>query len=233
MDEDRFWSLVEKVGWGTDDRDYKAKELVLMRELSPVEASQLQMTMDTCQGKLAKVLEGFKKELKARSEYKELSEEETAILKCWMGGDSWSDLIARIIGEGKEEFDKVLEDPKVGWVRAVNHEYAESFKYCLPYFHTYENLEVERYVDWAKRNVESLQEAIEEAKEDRLKDEVIEELEKLIEMHMPMAEGNYEEFLAQEEELRQLAEDSAFYKWGIWNLCSDARRYLIDFHQDD
>jgi hypothetical protein len=54
--------------------------------------------------------------------------------------DSWDDATAHIIGLGKEEYDRHIENPPLIFERVETADYRESFAYCIPHSDDYEKL---------------------------------------------------------------------------------------------
>ena len=112
MTDKEFWDIIEPYGWGTKTTDYKAIKIDLMRRLSPDQAVSLK-----------------DKFLSLR----EALDQRMGIFIEGLGDDSYSDLLAHIIGMGREEYAAVMANPLKGKQRSDNLEYTESFLYSLPY----------------------------------------------------------------------------------------------------
>lgn len=127
MTVDEFWAIVESVGWGSVDTDYKRGKQVLLQALPTLEAKDnYDSHMSHALGALNKAIEGWE-----RSECKELP----------VGDDSFGDLKAHIVGLGREEWEKVCADPSLAYKRACDYAYTESFSYCTPYREDYDPTE--------------------------------------------------------------------------------------------
>jgi len=126
---DKFWEDVAAVGWGTKHTDSKKGAKILGDRL-------LSMKTD---GGTKKKRDAFREEyssarrvLSARiNEWERQSRN-----SCGCSDDGFDDLVAHIIGLGKEEFEKVMADPKFAYDRAhaaygSAAGYTESFSYCL------------------------------------------------------------------------------------------------------
>lgn len=138
MTLDRFWEIVALINWGEDheDIDIDKMKLRLMRLLSPEEAEQLSERSREMGGKLAKAIRDWE-----RRTHQEMDAH----------GDSWDDLLNHIVGCGKEEFTRTVEDPRHALVRYQSYDYTESFAYCIPWKDDYKKLGLEFYKKWARR----------------------------------------------------------------------------------
>ncbi len=118
MTREEFWTIVESVGWKTVDCDYKRGRAVLRQALPTTAAlRQYERHFGTHIRALGDAINSFE-------------EQEDVQLHC--GDDSFSDLMAHVIGLGREEYERTLADPDLAYVRSVDADYRESFSYCAP-----------------------------------------------------------------------------------------------------
>jgi hypothetical protein len=236
MSEGEFWDLIEPYGWGTRTTDYKKIEKDLLRKLTPDQAEAMQEVYGKLSGKLYKALDRVVEGL---------------------GDDGFGDLIAHIIGMGRREYSAVLRDPELGAERARNYDFTESFSYALPSKYDYENLNVSKYLKWAKNGLMAFQatlDADDETVPSSWLGKIRRDLELLVKAHEEFirTEDAYK-FIEQEEALKKAAENVekvlgklgmgmmlpekgsledmlkyASNKWATWNLLSDIRQYLMD-----
>lgn len=138
MNEEKFWQVVERVNWyGT----WKRKDAVDVGKAVMLTVLPTKEDMDAFrkvysekQGKLYSALETWEKED-----------------ECWhtghnprsfgLGDDSFGDLIAHVIGCGREEYDAVMRDPERAHKRALSYDFGESFSYCIPWDDDYDPVE--------------------------------------------------------------------------------------------
>ena len=158
MNEDKFWDIVDFIGWGKickKDRAYDEGKAMFMDQVETLEG-----------------LEAFRKVF---------SEKHNALYQAFdqwekdgqdwhahhnprsfgLGDDSFGDLIAHCIGLGREEYKACLADPERAHKRALAYDFSESFSYCIPYKEDYDSPQekLARAQDgltyWIKRLVES------------------------------------------------------------------------------
>jgi len=220
---DRFWEIVEGINWGKDHdkMDLGKMKRHLMTTFPKAEVLGLQERHSEMRGLLAQTL---------RSWEKETGEEIDAF------GDSWDDLVDHIVGCGKEEFDATVKDPSRAARRYDDHEYQESFTYCLPWKEDYEKLEIGYYKDWAKRVHDQWKKEIVDCV---AKDTVLEWLLQVAEAagqdELVFAFSSYDEdkFLPLTNSLRKKGKYLELgcrvgpNEWAVLNLISDARKYFL------
>ena len=112
-----FWSIVKSIGWGSKTVDYRCVQKKLALQWSPEKAEAFYEMFRSCKNSLHRVIEAWEKENNKR-------------LDC--SDDGLDDLVAHIVGLGEEEFNAVLADPKLAYVRAQKGDYQESFAYVIP-----------------------------------------------------------------------------------------------------
>jgi len=232
----RFWSTTEPLGWGTETTDYKVIEKRLLRELDRAQAVALRGTFHVLEGRLSKaigpVVEG-------------------------LGDDSFSDLLAHVIGLGRGEYERVLANPQLAQARVDAYDFEESFAYALPFESSYESLKPAKYLRWARDIIEAY-DAIFEADDSQLPASWVSEIKADVlavgdALRAFRTSKDPKTLVAQEADLQAAAErvdavlsrlnlgwqlpeegtieDRLRYasnKWSVWNLISDIRQYLLD-----
>ena len=114
MDADQFWQIVEKIGW--PNMHYDDARYWFMQNYSKEEAEEFLETFLFYKNRLNKAAgDSF----------------------CC---DSWDDTTAHIIGLGKREYDRNIENPRLIFEREQKSDYRESFAYCIPHSDDYAKL---------------------------------------------------------------------------------------------
>ena len=129
MNRDEFWAIVESVGWGTIDTDYKRGKQVLLKALPTLEECDAfgQHRLDV-ESALSDAIDYW------------CALRDTSL---GLGDDSFDDLCAHIVGLGREEYERNLANPSLAQKRAESHAFEESFAYCEPHDTDYEPLEIQ------------------------------------------------------------------------------------------
>lgn len=155
-DVNEFWAEVAKMGWNKKG-DFHRIEKMLLKTWTVKQAARMRTVFDGLMSQL----------------YKKLDKHVDGV-----GDDSFSDLRAHIIGLGKAEFDRVMEDPSLAQKRINANDFIESFAYALPYEESFESIDPLTYVDRAKEIVTELTEGL---KDDRF-EPVFPQMKELIAM---------------------------------------------------
>lgn len=116
---DEFWAEVALIGWkekGNGSSTVTQKKL--LRRWDDEFCESMRDIESELTSKLYHAVE------KVESETGESTE-------C--GDDGFGDLMAHMVGLGKEAYEAALADPMLVIKRGQNHEYEECFSYCLPY----------------------------------------------------------------------------------------------------
>jgi hypothetical protein len=135
MPLDEFWKLVAELNWGHKSdgphktTNYKVVKKTLMQKLTRSGVERFSATFSALRHDL----------------YRKLDKEVEGT-----GDDGFGDLLAHIIGLGKEEYERNLADPKLAQARVDKSRYVESFSYCIPYDDDYEMLDPSHHVARAK-----------------------------------------------------------------------------------
>ena len=121
MYEDRFWNLVALAKWPCD---YKKMNIKYRKILDKDECKAFRKTMNVA----LNLLDGA-----------------ICNMNLPVGDDSYSDLKYHIVGLGKKEYYKHLNNTDLVQKLADSYGYRESFSYCVPYQSDYEDDEKSRY----------------------------------------------------------------------------------------
>jgi hypothetical protein len=116
MPEERFWELVEEIGWGRPSTDIQSLGARLAEKVSLLDCVTAANRAHSVCSRLGTRIEQW--------------EEETG-KRLQVGDDSFSDLRNHIIGLGKAESDRVMQDPALALERAEKRDYKESFAYVF------------------------------------------------------------------------------------------------------
>jgi hypothetical protein len=203
---EEFWTEVAAIGWSKKAKLDPAKvKRKLMEKWTPEKAELMLKTFMALEhalyDKLDKEVEG-------------------------LGDDGFGDLLAHIIGLGREEFHATLNDPKRAKRRAERGDFTESFSYCLPTASEYKYLTPAFYAEWAERDIAELRD------EDgpRFSPSVRKDFAYVIKQLQLVADEKPLEFLAQEADIRsavdRLTKTTSINPWAVTNLLHDIRNYL-------
>jgi hypothetical protein len=119
MTEDRYWRIVDKLGWGTKSTDINKLGEELLNHIQDIE--DIKYMRDYTQifkDELDKIIYSKSHEL--------LIDEK---LHFWGGDDSYWDFKSHIVGMGKDFFKSCLEDPTNFAI--VGDNYTENFEYVF------------------------------------------------------------------------------------------------------
>lgn len=226
MTDDQFWALVEAIGW-REGASYKDAELTLVRSFTVDQMEVFRALYDEKRSAVWTALDTLDTD------------------NYYLGGDSGDDLVAHVVGCGREVFEAETADPTLALARLNSGDYRESFSYCIPHRDTYESYTVEKLAEWGTRLVKAVDDARSEAPEWASK--VESELDEYRSYFALMAGGDFAGFVATEEAGRAVAEKvetlaprslgGSFYdddndseagtlcnRWSAWNLYSDAQK---------
>lgn len=220
---DKFWNLVEQIGWGTDTTDYYSVMCGLLHCLTDEQAQEVNNIYYFLRNLLYQRLDSHEKEL-------------------WSSGregygcsdDSFSDLISHIIGLGKDEFEKCMKDPMSALERVRSKNFKESFSYCFPSIfedHSDFNLlKPEIYIRRAKKYIKGDKEIFEKPKSEKEAKAYDIFLGILTRISKRQFESALEEREKFEHAFRILIEsDNIVLKsgYGTQNLMNDLKRFLL------
>ena len=127
--DERFWKLVEQLGWGMD-ADSKKIKAGLLQSLTPEEAGDVEETASRLVSELMKRI----------TKWEDIEGEELPV-----SDDGFNDLTSHIVGLGKEEYSRVMADPSLALQRANDHKYQENFRYVIPYKTDFKENTAEHY----------------------------------------------------------------------------------------
>lgn len=111
-----FWKFVDSIGWGTKTTDSSAVRSALCTLYTPQEIDALDAFRSKATGKLHKVVEAW---------------EQATGKSCDLGDDGFGDLLNHIVGLGRREFTRVMNNPQLAAKRAHKYDFTESFSYCF------------------------------------------------------------------------------------------------------
>ena len=140
MDEDTFWRIVDSINW-KEIKNLKKAYIIgkktVMKALSYEEATTFGDTVSKLSSSVYDLI---------------------ASMDDLPGDDGTSDLIAHIIGLGKETFYASINDVNLISARIEANDYVESFAYCVPYEDDYEKSDPEKpcLKEWSGRIYEEL-----------------------------------------------------------------------------
>ena len=164
MDTDTFWNIVHEMKW--PEIHYDEARLRFMQNHRREEAEKFLELFLTHKVKLNKA---------AGEAY------------CC---DSWDDTTAHIIGLGKEEFDRHIENPRLIFEREKKMDYRESFAYCIPHPHDYEKLTDDGFEDFIEETRNELRE-VESADEDDIPPKLFRQFPKVMEVCRLLIDKNW------------------------------------------
>ena len=114
MSENRFWELVEMVKWPCD---YQQARMKYLKILSKKECAVFRIKIEQAYCELGNLT----KDLILSNQAYTLSD------------DGYNDFIYHVIGLGKEEFYRCVNNPDLVIQKIKANDYEESFAYCIPY----------------------------------------------------------------------------------------------------
>jgi len=133
---EKFWETVKKAKW-TSDHNYDRIKYQWMRELTPSQIEGLRRKFDKFRARLDNKI--------------------TSVVHG-VGDDSFSDVLAHIIGMGKEAYDAVMKDPSLAQQLIDDNKYRESFSYAFPYKDDYHLIDPQYLISRATSYLEDLSE---------------------------------------------------------------------------
>lgn len=137
MTDERFWEIVDSVGWPVEDID-EAKVEILMNT-APAEVKEFRNELDERTSRLRELF----------SEAREDMGED-----FYVSGDGLDDCVNHIVGSGKHEYRVHVNNPEQIINTYRNKSFVESFSYAVPYTTEYEKLGADYYVFRSDRYVE-------------------------------------------------------------------------------
>lgn len=138
MDINEFWKIVDEINWSSVTRGYDSD--VMKRDI------------------INKY--GIEKALELRPIYYDMTAPLYDVL--WdvegigLSDDGYSDLIAHIVGCGREVYEATLADTSLAVKRAQSGDYVENFSYILPYDDDNDKGDDSKYKQWAIRSIEEM-----------------------------------------------------------------------------
>jgi hypothetical protein len=224
MTEDEFWAIIGTMGWGRKDTNYKRIKNAIRVRLN-FDVERIETFHDIYrkkQGDIARVLD---------KAYYENSD------GLGLGDDGFGDLTSHIVGMGKDEYTRVLNDPSLGKARAhapygSPEGFTESFSYAVPSKFDMHEIEWSHYVEWAER----VQKEYEAAAVHEYAAPIHEACSRIADALDLLTKKEKDRFLAREPQILQDLETiGEFHKrvslndldienpWAVKNLISDLR----------
>ena len=137
MTNERFWEIVDSVGWPVEDTD-EAKIEILMNT-APAEIKEFRSELDKRTSKLRELFD---------EERKNMDED------FYVSGDGLSDCVNHIVGLGQSVYETCVNCPRSIVGRYRQNEYTEGFSYAIPYATEYDKLGTDYYVFRSDRYVD-------------------------------------------------------------------------------
>jgi len=134
VSDEKFWDFVRRCDWPRD-HDYERIKMKMLRTLTKQEVESYNNAYGEFRGKLSTKL--------------------TDVVSG-VGDDSYSDLLAHIVGSGKELYDAVMDDPSIAQKIIDNYDYHESFSYAFPYEDDWNLLDKKPHIERAQEAIEEL-----------------------------------------------------------------------------
>ena len=125
MTDQNFWWIIEEAGWGKFDFDYKRIKAYLMGRMDFQTSETFMKAYDKKYSDLERAVDRYLDNRDGQRRGHGLP---------FSGDDSFGDMIAHVIGLGKDFYEQAVKDPS--FIR--NLDIKESFAYCLPYKQDYE-----------------------------------------------------------------------------------------------
>lgn len=140
---EKFWNEVALIGWGDTNprRFYDTAKARLLRRWTGEFLEEFNEMKDELYSELGREIE-------------RVSHESGEGTGC--GDDGYNDLLHHIIGLGKKEYEKTLDDPMLAIKRGQEYRYDESFAYCIPSGPDVEMISKGLYIKRARQIVENL-----------------------------------------------------------------------------
>ena len=134
--DEGFWEIVKNARW-TSDHNYDRIKYQWMRTMTLPQAEGLRRKFDKFRSRL---------------------DNKITDKVHGVGDDSFSDVIAHIIGMGKHAYDLVMKDPSLAQRLIDAHEYVENFGYAFPDKDDYNLIEPKYLIKQATGYLEELSE---------------------------------------------------------------------------
>lgn len=141
MTNERFWEIVDSVGWPVENTDETKVEILM--NTAPAEVEELRDHVNESVGALRRAFE---------------EERERMDENFYVSGDGLSDCLNHIVGLGYETFERELLSPSLIVERYREREFTESFSYAIPYPTEYEKLGTDFYTYRSDRYVDEYDE---------------------------------------------------------------------------
>jgi len=134
VSDEKFWDFVRRCDWPRD-HDYERIKMKMLRSLTKQEVESYRDT---------------------KAEFTNKLDTKIGDVVSGVGDDGYSDLLAHIVGSGKELYDAVMDDPSIAQKIVDNYDYHESFSYAFPYEDDWKYLNKEPHIRRAQEAFEEL-----------------------------------------------------------------------------
>jgi len=134
--DEGFWEIVKNARW-TSDHNYDRIKYQWMRTMTLPQVEGLQRKFQKFAAKL---------------------DNKITDVVHGVSDDGLSDLVAHIIGMGKQSYNAVMKDPHLAQRLIDNHNYVESFAYAFPYKDDYDLIDPQHLIKQATGYLEELSE---------------------------------------------------------------------------
>lgn len=132
--EEKFWDFVRRCDWSSD-HDYDRIKYKILHSLTKEEVAVYLDTYSQFTNKLSIKLNN---------------------VVSGVSDDGYSDLLAHIVGSGKELYDAVMNDPSIAQKIIDNHEYVENFSYAFPYPEDWKMLDKNHWIKQAEKAIKEI-----------------------------------------------------------------------------
>jgi hypothetical protein len=141
MTDERFWDIVDSVGWPVEDTD--AAKVEILMNTAPAEIKEFRNELDERTSKLREFFD------EAREDMDE---------DFYVSGDGLDDCVNHIVGCGEHEYRVHVLNPEQIVRTYRNGRFVENFSYAVPYATEYEKLGTEYYTHRSHRCIDKYDE---------------------------------------------------------------------------
>lgn len=134
VSDEKFWDFVRRCDW-LKDYDFERIKMKMLRTLTKQEVESYRDVFGEFRNKLSVKLDN---------------------VVSGVSDDSYSDLLAHVVGSGKELYDAVMDDPSIAQKIIDNYDYRENFSYSFPYDDDWNMLDKKPHIERAQEAVEEL-----------------------------------------------------------------------------
>jgi len=145
MTEEKYWKIVDKIGWGRNSVDYRKLGEELLQHIQEIEdVEHIRKWTKHFRSELDKILYDSKHNMIVDEKY-----------RFWGGDDSYWDFTAHIVGMGKEYYDSVFDD--IHNLFQVGSNFHENFEYLFRYAEKYAETEEGKKILNVKKREQKLE----------------------------------------------------------------------------